>query len=231
MRYQARLLLGAAGPGTAEMRVLADAVRTSADCLALVEGSFLDPRHVYRKWQGAHWALVQLQWSDGGWNCDVRPQAHRSSFVETVLALRGLAAWVRATGDATAAATLERGVDLMLEHHLLFHRDGALIVPSWGPRPDQVGFPVRLFDVLLVLELMADLGRLDDPRCHRALDLLAAKRTHDGGFPMEVRRARTAARVCSDCTFAHWGPGGKHRINPWVTIRALRLLQGAGRAY
>lgn len=309
VRYQARLVLGAADPGTAEMRALADVVRSSPDCLALIEGSFLDPRHVYRKWQGAHWALVQLaerghpgggprlrqvqelvfawilapgflqpnwtrhvqgqpervrrcasmegnvlwaslrlglmdrrlqvladrlaelQWPDGGWNCDVRPQAHSSSFVETVLGLRGLAAWVRATGDATAEATLERGVELMLEHDLLFRRDGALIVPSWGPRPDQVGFPIRFFDVLLVLELMADLGRLDDPRCHRALDLLAAKRTHDGGFPMEVRRARTAARVCSDCTFAHWGPGGKHRINPWVTIRAVRVLQSAGRAH
>ena len=125
--------------------------------------------------------------------------------------------------------TLERGVELLLEHHLLFHRSGALIVPNWGPRPDRIGFPIRFFDVLLVLELMADIGRLDDPRCNRALDLLLSKRTADGGFPMEVRRARTASEICSNCTFARWGPGGKSRTNPWVTIRALHVLEAAGR--
>ena len=288
------------------MRALADEVRASTDCTAVIDGSFVDPRHPYRKWQGAHWALVQLaerghpggdprvaevqelvfawilarkflrpnwtvhlpdqpervrrcasmegnvlwaslelglmderlqvladrltamQWPDGGWNCDVRPQAHHSSFVETTLGLRGLAAWVRASGDSAAEKTLDRGLELLLEHHLLYHRSGALIIPDWGPRPDLIGFPVRFFDVLLVLELMVDVGRIDDPRCERALDLLVSKRTADGGFPMEVRRARTSDKVCSHCTFARWGPGGKTRTNPWVTIRALRVLSAAG---
>ncbi len=307
VRYQARLVLDAVKPDAAEMRARANEVRTSPDCSAVIDGSFVDPRHPYRKWQGAHWALVQLaerghpggdprlqqiqelvfawilspaflrpnwtrhieeqpdrvrrcasmegnvlwaslelglmderlqvladrlgrlQWPDGGWNCDVRPQARQSSFVETVLGLRGLAAWVQATGDKTAAQTLERGVELLLEHHLLFHRSGALIVPNWGPRPDKILFPIRFFDVLLVLELMADIGCVDDSRCNRALDLLLSKRTGDGGFPMEVRRARTASEICSNCTFAQWGPGGKTRTNPWVTIRALRVLGAAGR--
>jgi len=173
--------------------------------------------------------LAEMQWPDGGWNCDVRPRALQSSFVETVLGLRGLAAWAQATGDETAARTVERGVELLLEHDLLFHRDGALIVPNWGPRPDKIGFPIRFFDVLLVLELMADVGRLDDPACNRAVDLLLSKRTKDGGFPMEMRRARSADEICSNCTFAEWGPGGKTRTNPWVTIRALRVLRAAGR--
>jgi hypothetical protein len=275
----------------------------------VIDGSFVDSRHPYRKWQGAHWALVQLaerghpggdprleriqdlvfawilspaflkpnwtrriaaqpdrvrrcasmegnvlwaslklglmderlqvladrlgqmQWPDGGWNCDVRPQARQSSFVETVLGLRGLAAWVDATADPAAASTLERGVELLLEHHLLFHRSGDLIVPNWGPRPDMIGFPIRFFDVLVVLELVADMGRLDDLRCRRALDLLLSKRTADGGFPLEVRRARTATEICSNCTFAQWGPGGKTRANPWVTIRALRVLREVGRQH
>jgi len=46
---------------------------------------------------------------------------------------------------------------------------------------------------------------------------------------METRRARTADEICSNCTFADWGPGGKTRMNPWVTIRALRVLRVAGR--
>lgn len=307
VRYQTRLVLDGCDPDTEEMRARADEVRTSPECGAVINGGSVDPRHPYRKWQGAHWALVQLaerghpggdarlqslqeivfawilspaflkpnwtryvegqpervrrcssmegnvlwaslqlglmddrlqvladrlgtmQWPDGGWNCDVNPQARHSSFVETVLGLRGLAAWAHATGDKAATQTLERGIKLLLEHHLLFHRNGALIVPTWGPRPDGIGFPIRFFDVLLVLELMADTGYLNDPRCDRALDLLASKRTADGGFPMEVRRARTASVICSNCTFAQWGPGGKTQTNPWVTIQALRVLESAGR--
>lgn len=173
--------------------------------------------------------LGAMQWPDGGWNCDARPEARQSSFVETVLGLRGLATWVRATRDKSAERTLERGVELLLKHHLLFHRNEALIVPTWGPRADRIGFPIRFFDVLLVLELMADLGRLDDPRCDRALGMLVLKQTADGGFPMEVRRARTATHICSNCSFADWGPGGKSRMNPGVTIAALRVLRAAGR--
>ena len=155
----------------------------------------------------------------------MRPEARQSSFVETVLGLRGLAAWVQSTGDKAAARTLDRGVELLLDHQLLFHLSGAPIVPNWGPRADKIGFPIRFFDVLVVLELMAEVGCLDDPRCGRALDLLVSKRTADGGFPMEVRRARTATEICSNCTFAQWGPGGKTRTNPWVTIRALHVLR------
>jgi hypothetical protein len=307
VRFQTRHLLDGLAVDSPGMRALAEEVCASSDCTSIIEGSFEDTRHVYRKWQGAHWALVQLaerghpggdprlrqvqehvfawimspaflqpnwtrhiegqpervrrcgsmegnviwasvqlglmderleeladrlgrlQWPDGGWNCDVRPDARQSSFVETVLPLRGLAAWVEVTGDETAAHTLEVGVELLLEHQLLYHRSGALIVPNWGPKADKIGFPIRFFDVLLVLELMADVGRLDDPRCDRALELLVAKRTRDGGFPMEVRRAKTASEICSNCTFARWGPGGKTRMNPWVTIRALRVLRDAGR--
>lgn len=50
--------------------------------------------------------LGRLQWPDGGWNCDVRPEARHSSSVETVLGLRELAAWVAATGDEAAGGTL-----------------------------------------------------------------------------------------------------------------------------
>lgn len=302
VRYQTRLLVDGADPGSADMRALADAVRANPDCNALIEAGFVDPRHPYRKWQGAHWALVQLaerghpggdtrlndlqeivfawilspaflkpnwtrfiegqgervrrcasmegnvlwaslelgliddrlqqladrlvdlQWPDGGWNCDVRETARQSSFVETTLGLRGLGAWVHASGDRQAARALERGLELLLDHQLLFHRSGDLIVPNWGPRPDRIGFPIRFFDLLLVLELMANNGRIDDPRCGRALDMLHAKSTPDGGFPMEVRRARTAAGICSNCTSAAWGPGGSTRANPWVTARASRVL-------
>lgn len=46
-----------------------------------------------------HW-----QWPDGGWNCDKRPGARMSSVAETLLPLRGLAAYASANGDRTARA-------------------------------------------------------------------------------------------------------------------------------
>ena len=308
VRYRTRRWLDGERLEDPEMVALAEEVRRHPDCAAVIEGAFHDPRHPYRKWQGAHWALVQLaerghpggdprlaevqrvvfgwilspaflrpnwtrfiegqpervrrcgsmegnvlwaslglglrddrlqaladrlvdmQWPDGGWNCDVRPGARHSSFVETVLALRGLASWVQATGDPRARHTLDRGVELLLDHALLFHRNGELMVPGWGPRPDVIGFPVRFFDVLLVLELMVDVGRIGDPRCGRALELLAAKRTADGGFPLEHRRARTVDRVRTHGTWASWGPGGRKRMNPWVTVNGLRVLAAADAA-
>ena len=60
VRYQSRLVLDELEPGSAEMRALAEEVRTSSDCGAIIAGSLVETRHVYRKWQGPHWALVQL---------------------------------------------------------------------------------------------------------------------------------------------------------------------------
>lgn len=301
-----RVALDGASP--TELTDLADQVRDSPDCNAIIDGCLPVARHPYRKWQGPHWALVQLaerghpggdprltqiqehvfawilapsflqpnwtrhlegqpervrrcgsmegnvlwasvklglmddrlriladrlaefQWPDGGWNCDVDPAARQSSFVETVLPLRGLAAWVGATGDARARGALERGVELLLSRELLFRRTtGAIMQPSWGPKPNLIGFPIRFFDVLLVLEVMAQTGHIADPRCSRALELLESKRTRDGGFPLEFRAAATASEIRSRGTFAQWGRGGRTRSNPWVTVAAWSVLDAAGR--
>ena len=44
--------------------------------------------------------LLHWQWPDGGWNCDKEPTADTSSFMETLLPMRALAAYSSATGDA-----------------------------------------------------------------------------------------------------------------------------------
>ena len=63
--------------------------------------------------------------------------------------------------------------------------------------------------------------------CARALALLRTRRTADGGFPMEVRRARTVQGVVPGGTHGDGGPGGRTRRNPWVTVSALDVLQRA----
>ena len=46
--------------------------------------------------------LLHWQWPDGGWNCDRDPTADTSSFMETLLPMRGLAMYARWRGDEAA---------------------------------------------------------------------------------------------------------------------------------
>ena len=132
------------------------------------------------------------------------------------------------TGHTCAA---KRAAELLLSRHLLWRsRDGALIEPDWGSAVDRIAFPIQFYDVLFALEVIADIGRLEDPRCEAALDLLESKRLADGGYPLEERVGTMRDVVASRGTFADWGPAGGRRSNPFVTIRALRVLREAGAA-
>jgi hypothetical protein len=76
---------------------------------------------------------------------------------------------------------------------------------------------------------MTELGVVRDERCVDALDLLEEKRLADGTFPVEWTSVRTTGRVASRGTYADWGPRGRTRGNPFVTIDALHVLREAGR--
>lgn len=174
--------------------------------------------------------LLQFQWPDGGWNCDKREQARTSSVQETLIPLRALTAWWRATGDRHAHAAAKRAAEFLLARRLLWRRrDGALIVPEWGGPVDKVHYPIRFYDVLTALLAMTELGVVRDERCGDALDLLEEKRLADGTFPVEWTNVRTTGRAVSRGTYADWGPRGRARGNPFVTIDALYVLREAGR--
>jgi hypothetical protein len=172
--------------------------------------------------------LVRCQWPDGGWNCDRRPGARTSSFQETAIPARGLWAYGRRHGYRPALDAADRAAELMLSRRLLWRKtDGALIEPDWGGPFDLIHFPIQFYDVLFALQVMAELGRIDDPRCRDGLALLESKRLPDGGFPVEYRNATTSDRVVSRGTFADWGPLGRSRVNPLVTEMAERVLSAA----
>jgi len=173
--------------------------------------------------------LVTMQWPDGGWNCDKDPGAQTSSVQETLLPLRGLARHVRAgRGDLSVEKTIQRSADFLLDRRLLWRlRDGEPIRPKWGRDPMRTQWPVRWYDVLLVLVVMTELDRINDPKCADALDLLASKELPSGGFPAEERTARTVDHVASGGTFADWGPTGLKRPNPYTTIDATWVLRSA----
>ena len=48
---------------------------------------------------------------------------------------------------------------------------------------------MRLYDVLLALLVMTEIGKVRDLGCSDALDLLESKRLADRGFPVELRTA------------------------------------------
>lgn len=139
--------------------------------------------------------LVHWQWPDGGWNCDPSPAAGRSSFQETAIPLRGLLTFGHRYGDRPALEAAARAAELLLTRRLLWRlRDGELIRPDWGGRVDRIHFPIQFYDVLFSLQVMAEAGRIGDPRCADALRLLESKRLGDLGFPLEEPNATRADR-------------------------------------
>jgi hypothetical protein len=172
--------------------------------------------------------LIRTQWPDGGWNCDRRPHARTSSFQETAIPARGLRAFGLRHGYEPALRAADRAAELMLSRRLLWRRrDGALIDPDWGGAFDLIHFPIQFYDVLFALQVMTELGRIRDPRCADAVALLESKRLPDGGFPLEYRNATPCDSVRSRGTFADWGPGGRTRSNPLVSLFADEVLRAA----
>lgn len=174
--------------------------------------------------------LVAFQWPDGGWNCDKRLGARISSVQETLLPLRGLAHWARAMGDKRAEISAMAAAEFLLTRRLLWRkRDGGLIVPEWGGPVDKIHYPIRFYDLLSALLIMAEMGLAKDPRCQDAIDLLETKRLADGTFPAEWTNVRRADQIETRGTYADWGPLHKRKGNPFVTVDALYVLREAGR--
>ncbi len=179
--------------------------------------------------------LLAWQWPDGGWNCDLNPDARTSSFTETLVPLRGLALFGKQTGNAEVAQAVRRAAEVFLAR-CLFRRQttGAPI----SERFLRLHYPCYWhYDVLFGLTVLDEAGYLGDPRCREALDLLQSKRLPDGGFPAEERYHRPTPSPAkgsprlpiSGRSPVDWGGTSRRRLNPFVTIEALVVLKHAGR--
>ena len=172
--------------------------------------------------------LEYWQWPDGGWNCDLDASAASSSVYETLLPMRGLAAYGSAAGDEAATHAARRAADVLLDRRVVFHRSsGELIDPNWA----RLHYPLYWrYDVLGGLKGLAELGLVTDDRCEAALDLLEAKELPDGaGWAAEARYYHGVGRVTSGYDHVDWGGVSARRPNPWVTVDALAVLAAAGR--
>jgi hypothetical protein len=102
-------------------------------------------------------------------------------------------------------------------------------VPGWGGPVDRIHYPIRFYDVLSALLVMAEAGMLRDARCRDALDLLERKRLADGTYPVEWTSVRRANQIETRGTYADWGMIHRAKGNPFVTVDALLVLREAGR--
>ncbi len=171
--------------------------------------------------------LLKWQWPDGGWNCDKRPEAHHSSFWETLMPLRALNLYSQITGSIEVLQAVTRAAEIFLKRHLFKRQsDGELMQPEFLV----LHYPTYwYYDILIALKVMTDAGFVQDPRCSEALDLLQQKMLPGGGFPAEARLYQNSKPDISGYSAVSWGGVSKKKPNPWVTVHAWYVLKKTGR--
>ena len=163
-------------------------------------------------------SLLEWQWPDGGWNCDLKANGSRSSFHETVTPALGLIAFHQVAGDTDALSAAHRSADLLLEHRIFrSRRSGDIIHPSWV----QLHYPAYWhYDMLQGLRLLQALDRLDDPRANEAIDRAQASRRPNGLF------SGPAWYSAKQPDAVRWGKGTE---NEMLNILTESVMQTAGR--
>jgi hypothetical protein len=169
-------------------------------------------------------SLIEWQWPDGGWNCDVRSTGRRSSFHETLGPMWGLCEYWKTTGDRSALDAARRAAELFLEHRLFRSRStGEVIHSEWT----KLHYPPYWhYDVLQALLIIARLELAGDPRAGDALDVLERKRLRDGRWRPGGYWWRLPGSAGSNVEIVDWGRGAP---NEMITLNALRVLRAAGR--
>jgi hypothetical protein len=163
-------------------------------------------------------SLVDTQWPDGGWNCDLRPEASHSSFNETWGPILGLAEY--GAGDDA-----RRGAEFLLRHRVAFSERTGL--PA-HPKIFALRYPPYWhYDLLVGLRTLLRAGRLGDPRTTDALDLLESKRLPDGTWRVEGRWWKRPGSKGSNVEAVDWGEAA----NGLLTERATQVLAAAGRGH
>ncbi|HEX3283189.1 MAG TPA: hypothetical protein VHT50_00700, partial [Mycobacterium sp.] len=170
--------------------------------------------------------LLHWQWPDGGWNCSRKPTAATSSVYETLLPMRGLAAYARVHRDVAARDGCDRAAEVLLTRRMLYRRTtGTLIRAEWA----KLHYPSYwYYDVLSAAKGLAEADLLGDDRCRDGLDLLESKRLPDGGWAAEGKYYN-APGARGQAEIVGWGGVNARKANEWVTVDALAVLHAAGR--
>jgi len=162
--------------------------------------------------------LLGEQLDDGGWNCEAPPSV-RSSFHSTICVLEGLLEYERARGATPAVmAARARGQAYLLERRLLRKlSSGAVIDPDWT----RFSFPPGYhYDVLRGLDYLRSAVAPPDDRIAEAIELVQQTRCSAGRWPLQNPHADQI-----DFGIAERAD----EPSRWNTLRALRVLNWAGR--
>jgi hypothetical protein len=170
-------------------------------------------------------SLVDWQWPDGGWNCDLRASGRRSSFHESLPPAWGLHEYWLATGATWAQAAAARAAELFLSHRLFRSlSDGEVIDRRWLALHYP---PYWHYDLLQALLVLSRLGKAGDPRAGDALELLIRRRRADGRWQPGGSwwRPPGTGTGSGPVEVVDWGRSGP---NEMLTLNALRVLKAAG---
>jgi hypothetical protein len=174
--------------------------------------------------------LLDNQWPDGGWNCDLKAKGETSSFDETLIPLRALALHARLTGNSDSRKAAEKAAEVFLSRRLCWRRSNGQVIKRGYTK---LHYPCYWhYDLLFGLKAMAESGFIGDPRCKDALDLLESKRLPDGGFPAEQAYYQPTTRINrSGRSLVNWGGVSSRHLNEWVTVDALAVLRAGNRCH
>jgi hypothetical protein len=158
--------------------------------------------------------LLSEQLADGGWNCDAERGSVRSSFHTTICVLEGLLAFEAAFGASpTVTEARLRGEEYLLERRLLRRwSTGDVIDQAWT----KFAFPpLWHYDVLRALDYLRAAGVEPDARIEEAVAIVLERRQDEGRWILDLRHRDTPHEQLA----GHVGAP-----NPWITLRALRVL-------
>lgn len=174
--------------------------------------------------------LIETQWSDGGWNCDQKPEATHSSFYESLATLWGLIEYSRVTGNTDASGAAERAAEFFLEHQLFRSTSSRDVInQEWL----KLHYPLYWhYDILQALVILSRAEKLSDPRVKEALDIIESKKSKQGLWRSEgyfwrpIASTKSISKDGPRKEVVDWGRRGP---NEMITLNALRVLRAAGR--
>jgi hypothetical protein len=167
-------------------------------------------------------SLVEWQWPDGGWNCDVDARGYRSSFHESLPPMWGLVEYGRAAGADWALQAADRTAELFLEHRI-FRRlgTGEVIDRRWLSLHYP---PYWHYDVLAALLLLGRAGKAADSRTADAVEHLRQRQHADGRWSPGGYWWSAPGTTHGPPDVVDWG---RSAPNEMITLNALRALQSA----
>lgn len=178
--------------------------------------------------------LPEVQFEDGGWNCDFpRYNPSHSSFMSTIEPLWAYSEIPRQKWTRKMKRSMERGAEFLLAHRVYKSHTDWRTVELRGLADSFPGNPVTQFhfpmwyyyDALHALRILTRLGYSNDERIRDAVHLLLSKKTPDGKWLLEgdwVRERKDSRR--------------RNLVNleelmkpsKWVTLNCYRVLALTG---